>query len=143
MFSCEICEIFRSSRTEMHFKIGVLRKFAMFTGRHLCWSLFLIRFQAWKPATLSKKTPTKVFSCEYTLDFFNKLLVYKQLQDCRERGAGWRGALALPPPPHHLLEQKKFFPRLIGKHKIFVKLFHLNNKWDFGLFIEQDITDKK
>ena len=29
---------FRSSRSEMFFKIGVLRNFAIFTGKHLCWS---------------------------------------------------------------------------------------------------------
>ena len=29
----------RSSRSQMFFKIGVLKKFAIFTGKHLCWSL--------------------------------------------------------------------------------------------------------
>ena len=38
----------------MFFKIGVLRNFAVFTGKHLCWSLFLIKVQA-KPATLFKR----------------------------------------------------------------------------------------
>ena len=31
----------RSSRLQMFFKIGVLKSFANFTGKHLCWSLFL------------------------------------------------------------------------------------------------------
>ena len=31
--------IFRSSRSQMFFKIGVLKKFATFTGKHLCWPL--------------------------------------------------------------------------------------------------------
>ena len=30
----------------MFFKIGVLKNFAIFRGRHLCWSLFLIKLQA-------------------------------------------------------------------------------------------------
>ena len=30
-------------------KIGVLEKFAIFTGKHPCWSLFKIKLQAWKP----------------------------------------------------------------------------------------------
>ena len=31
--------IFRSSRSLMFFKIGVLKNFATFTGKHLCWPL--------------------------------------------------------------------------------------------------------
>ena len=33
----------RSSRSKMFFKISVLENFAIFTGKHLCWSLFLIK----------------------------------------------------------------------------------------------------
>ena len=35
--------LLRSSRLQMFFKIGVLKNFAIFTGKrkHLCWSLFL------------------------------------------------------------------------------------------------------
>ena len=43
----------RSSRLQMFFKIGVLKIFAIVTGKHLCWSFFLIKLQAWEPATLS------------------------------------------------------------------------------------------
>ena len=32
----------RSSRSQMFFKIGVLKNFANFTGKHLCWSRFLM-----------------------------------------------------------------------------------------------------
>ena len=31
----------------------------------MCWSLFLIKLQAFRAATLLKKTPTQVFSCAY------------------------------------------------------------------------------
>ena len=31
----------------MFFKIGVLENFTIFTGKHLCWSLVLIKLQAW------------------------------------------------------------------------------------------------
>ena len=46
----------RSSRSQMFFKIGVLKKFAMFTGKHLCWSLFLIKLQAFRcfPVNITK-----------------------------------------------------------------------------------------
>ena len=41
------------------------------TGKNLCWSLFLIKLQLWEPATLLKKAPTQVFSCEICKLFKN------------------------------------------------------------------------
>ena len=38
--------VYRSSRSQMFFKIGVQKNFTMFIGKHLCWSLFLIQLQA-------------------------------------------------------------------------------------------------
>ena len=35
----------RSSHRMCSVKIGVLKSFASFTGKHLCWSLFLIKLQ--------------------------------------------------------------------------------------------------
>ena len=43
---------FRSIRSQMFFKTGVLKMFAISTGKHLCWSLFLIKLQA---STLLKR----------------------------------------------------------------------------------------
>ena len=37
----------RSSRLQMFFKLSALKNFVNFTGKHLCWSLFLIKLQAW------------------------------------------------------------------------------------------------
>ena len=42
----------RSRCLQMIFKIGVLKSFAIFTGKCLCWRLFLIKLQAFRPATL-------------------------------------------------------------------------------------------
>ena len=42
----------RSSRSQMFFKIGVLKNFAIFTGKCRCWSLFLIKLI---PATSLKR----------------------------------------------------------------------------------------
>ena len=36
-------------------KKDVLKIFANFTGKHLCWSLFLIKIQVFRPVTLSKR----------------------------------------------------------------------------------------
>ena len=55
----------KSSRLHMFFKMGVLKNFTIFTEKHLCWSLFLIRLQAWRPATLSKRGSDTGVSCEY------------------------------------------------------------------------------
>ena len=39
----------------MFFETGVLKSFAIFIGKHLRWSLFLIKLQAWRPSILLKK----------------------------------------------------------------------------------------
>ena len=44
-------DIIRSSCSQMFSKIGALKKFAIFTGKHLCWSLFLINLLDFRPAT--------------------------------------------------------------------------------------------
>ena len=33
----------------MFFKIDVLKNFEIFTGKHLCWSLFLTKLQGFRP----------------------------------------------------------------------------------------------
>ena len=45
----------RSSRPEVFCEKDVLRNFAKFTGKHWYLSLFLIKLQAWRPATLLNK----------------------------------------------------------------------------------------
>ena len=52
-------------------KIGVFEQFTKFAANYLCWSLFLIKLQFWGPATLLKKTPTQVLSCEICKLFKN------------------------------------------------------------------------
>ena len=60
----------KNGRSQMFFKIGVLKNFAIFTGKHLRGSLFLITLQAWKPAALLKIDYNPV-SCEYCQIFNN------------------------------------------------------------------------
>ena len=43
---------YRSSHLQILFKISVLKNFANFTGKHLYWSLFLIKLQIWRLANL-------------------------------------------------------------------------------------------
>ena len=44
-----------NSRSQMFYKTGALKHFVIFTGKNLCWNLFLIKFQDWRPASLFKK----------------------------------------------------------------------------------------
>ena len=52
--------------TKVFFKKGILKNFANLTGKHMCWSLFLIKLQAWGPVTLLKRdSNTDVFLWNY------------------------------------------------------------------------------
>ena len=55
----------KSSCPEVLCKKGALRNFARFTGKHLCWRLFLIKLQAEICNFVKKETLTLVFSCEF------------------------------------------------------------------------------
>ena len=50
----------RSSRSQMFFKIGVLKHFSQFTGKKKCWSLFLIK--TWKILDPEKPGPWKIWT---------------------------------------------------------------------------------
>ena len=56
---------FRSHRLQMFFKIGVLKNFAIPTGKHLCWSLFLTTFRPECLQLNQKEIPTQLFSCNH------------------------------------------------------------------------------
>ena len=44
-----------NSHSQMFSKTGALKNFAIFTGKDLFWSLFLIKFQDWRSTFLFKK----------------------------------------------------------------------------------------
>ena len=46
--------IIRSSRSHLFFKIDVLKNFTIFTGKNLCWNLFLMKLQAFRPSEGAK-----------------------------------------------------------------------------------------
>ena len=63
----------RSSCSQMFFQTGVLNNFAIFTGKHLCWSLFMIKLKAWRPTTILKRDPkTGVFLWKLFRTFFTE-----------------------------------------------------------------------
>ena len=53
---------------------GILKNFAIFTGKHLCWNLFLIKLKGWRPVTLLKKDSYTGVFCEYYEIFKNTFL---------------------------------------------------------------------
>ena len=56
--------MYRSSRLQLFFKIRVLKNFAIFTVKHLRWSLFLIKQLAFRAVTLLKgDSITGLFLC--------------------------------------------------------------------------------
>ena len=53
---------YRNSRSQIFFKISVLKNLANFTEKHLFWKPFLIKLQAFfRPATLKREFSTFVF----------------------------------------------------------------------------------
>ena len=85
----KIHKIHRSSCLQIFFKIGALNKFAIITGKQLCWSFFLIKLQAFRltikrfwhrcfPVKFAKFLRTSVF----TENFWWLLLNTKSLSWC-------------------------------------------------------------
>ena len=72
------CLKFISSCSQMFFKIGLFKNFANFTGKHLCWSLFLIKLQAFRSSNLFYRTPpvaaSKMFFSSVDMFFMCSLI---------------------------------------------------------------------
>ena len=49
----------------MFFEISSLKNFAIFTGKQLCWGLFLIKLQIFMPVTFLKRDSNSGISCGY------------------------------------------------------------------------------
>ena len=65
------CMKFRSSHRSCSVKKAIFKNIANFAVNHLCSIFFLVELQALRPATLLKKTPTKVFFYEHCKIFKN------------------------------------------------------------------------
>ena len=53
-----------SQLSDLLCKKGVLNNLTNFTGKHLCWSHFLTKLQAWRSELYRKEAPTQVLSCD-------------------------------------------------------------------------------
>ena len=70
----DLLDLFRSSNQRCSVKKDVLKTFANFTGKHLCWSLFLITLQVFEGFPM-KRFPIK----------FSKFLRTPVLKNISER----------------------------------------------------------
>ena len=68
--------------TDKVFFKEVLKKFANFMGKYLCWSPSLIKLQAWRHESYKlykKESSTQVFSCE-NCEIFKNIYFQEHLQ---------------------------------------------------------------
>ena len=65
----------RSTRSQMFFKIDVLKDFAIFRGKNLCWSLFLVKLQDFRPTTLSNRDSNRDVFLWILRNFLEQLLL--------------------------------------------------------------------
>ena len=61
----------RSSRLQIFLKIGILKSFANFTGKHLCWSLFLKNLQAEGLQLHEKRLQLRYFPLKFAKNTFS------------------------------------------------------------------------
>ena len=65
IISCFVLLKSRSSRLHTLFKVDVLKNFIIFIGELLCWSLFLIKLQVFRPSTLMDAYGSRLKSRKY------------------------------------------------------------------------------
>ena len=72
----EVLWLLRSGRLQIILIVGVLKYFAIFPGKRLCWSIFLIKLQAFRSVTLLKRDSNTGVSGKYR-DIYMNILYYK------------------------------------------------------------------
>ena len=70
--SCFYQKQMQRQHSQMFFKIGVLKNFAIFTGKYLCWSLFLTKLQGFRcfPVNIAK-----IFKSSFFIEHLRCLLL--------------------------------------------------------------------
>ena len=71
--------ILKNSWLLMFFKISVFKNFAIFTEKHLCWSLFSMKLQAWILATFLKRDSNAGVYLVSIVKFLRKALLIEHL----------------------------------------------------------------
>ena len=73
----------RSSHYRCSVKKVVLKTFANFTGKHLCWSLFLITLLVFRPATLLKRYRSSHQRCSIKKAVLKNFAIFTGKHLCR------------------------------------------------------------
>ena len=83
----------------MFFEMGVLKNFAVFTGKPLCWSLFLIKQQAFRclPVNIAKSLRAALFT-EHLRWLLLQMFCFNPIQDGYFRGCSRMGGPFSPLP---------------------------------------------
>ena len=107
------------------FKTGVLKSFANFTGKHLCWSLFLIKVAGLRSVTLLKRDSNTCFPVKFAkilrTHFFKEDLRWMLIQN-------WYymiTTLKSLPLTLNMLQAHLGFYRTCLMENVFVKWLHL------------------
>ena len=74
--------ILKSSYPRCTVEKDALKNFTNFTGKHLCWSLFLIKLQGWGPSALLKRNTNAVVFQWNLWNFSEHLLLRTIANDC-------------------------------------------------------------
>ena len=73
---------YRSSPSRMFFKIGVLKNFPIFIGKHLCCSLFLNKLQTFRPVTFLRRDSSTGIFLTIMLNFQEQLFLQNTSGGC-------------------------------------------------------------
>ena len=76
----------RNSHRKCSMKKAVINNFAIFTGKHLCWSFFLIKLQPWRTGTLLKRDSNAGVFLRILHNFKENLL-----RRTSANGCSWKG----------------------------------------------------
>ena len=122
----------RSSRSQIFFKIDIVKIFENLVVKHLCWSLFLIKLEAWMSAVLLKRdSNTGVFL--WNMRNFEEHLFYRTLPVAASDGLPNRRIFEIFSEGFkNSCFQKKVSKRI---HIFFVQSFY-NPKYRLNLKIE-------
>ena len=92
----DLLGLFTSNHRRCSVKKGVLKKFANFTGKHLSWSLFLIKLQAWACNFIKKRLQhwhfpvkfAKFLKTSILKNIWERLLLFVLPQNTIAKGSG-------------------------------------------------------
>ena len=93
---CQVLKFkLQKQSSSVFYKKGALRNFAKFTGKHLCWNIFLNKIPDLRPVTLLIKIPTQVFFYKF-YEIFKKTFFTKHLGATASKNLLW------PPAQYYL-----------------------------------------